>query len=744
MSNSETAVECDPDIDRRPLADIEHEKNSAFYDGLLHETRQGFLTSCCNALRCYLRAGSNGHGTANYRAALILYFGSHDVQQDFCRALRLFQLYVDGQNYDNQARSNESNAYYYMARIYYHGLGVDRDLEKAFQLFKISADQGQAKAQCQLGNMYCTGEIMPQNDNLAFALFEKAANQDDSIAQNNLGVFYIEGRVSPPNRDKALYWFKRAARKKNPFIQLNIAEMFRQGLEGDKDYVSALYWMELSGSQRCSKAQLEVGLCHLYGRGTEQNSGQAVIWLTKAVNNDGNPAALYTLGLMHMQGLGIRKNSAVAFGYFMESAAQNYSEGQTQLGLYYLANKNFIKAREYFEKAALNDNNPAAQYHLGCLYSSGQGVKINHELAFHWFLKSAFQNFPDAQNSVGECYVKGVGTTRNYENSLFWFKESISVNENATGLYNLGLMYYYGRGVEVDYNYAFYNCFIKSAEKKHSDAENQVGHCYRFGHGTPQDFVRAMHWYRISLKNNKNAFAQCSIGDMHLNGLGVNKDASLALSFFVKSAKQGCSFGQYMLGKCHEEGYGTPQNYEKAMSCYLAADENDENAQAQFGIGRLYSRGYGVAQCQDLSKFWFKRAADQGFVEAQQELANPTTHKNTNSEKSANLNEKKPSSVLKILHRDETSIKPLPLSVNDEPLNPEGGILDFAHLTVNSPRQAEPDKFFHLPVTSVYTTSAFPEINETSPSVFHIENMFLNLSAGNTKISRHLGRSRSL
>ena len=64
------------------------------------------------------------------------------------------------------------------AEMYYDN-GVPKDLEKAFEWFAKSAEQGDAKAQFMLGIMYYGGVGIPQNYEKAFEWYSKAADQGD-------------------------------------------------------------------------------------------------------------------------------------------------------------------------------------------------------------------------------------------------------------------------------------------------------------------------------------------------------------------------------------------------------------------------------------------------------------------------------------------------------------------------------------------------------------------------------------
>ena len=62
---------------------------------------------------------------------------------------------------------------------------------------KILAEQGDAEAQFNLGNIYYTGEGVTQDYELAFEWYQKAAHQGHTKAQFNLGTMYYNGQGAP-------------------------------------------------------------------------------------------------------------------------------------------------------------------------------------------------------------------------------------------------------------------------------------------------------------------------------------------------------------------------------------------------------------------------------------------------------------------------------------------------------------------------------------------------------------------
>lgn len=67
----------------------------------------------------------------------------------------------------------------------------------------------------------------------------------------------------------------------------------------------------------------------------------------------------------------------------------------------------------------------------------------------------------------------------------------------AKAQYNLGLLYYNGRGVNQDYTQARH-WYLKAAEQGQAFAQNNLGKLYEKGQGVLQDPVQADMWYLLS------------------------------------------------------------------------------------------------------------------------------------------------------------------------------------------------------------------------------------------------------
>ena len=91
-----------------------------------------------------------------------------------------------------------------------------------------------------------------------------------------------------------------------------------------------------------------------------------------------------------------------------------------------------------------------AQFHLGVMYESGQGVLRNDAEAIKWYRKAADQGDAVAQFNLGIMYTKGEGVSQNATEAALWYH--LAADHGLAGAqFNLGMMYVEGQGVSQDY-----------------------------------------------------------------------------------------------------------------------------------------------------------------------------------------------------------------------------------------------------------------------------------------------------
>ena len=98
-----------------------------------------------------------------------------------------------------------------------------QDYATAMRLFRPLADQGDARAQSNLGLMYDNGEGVAEDDAESVKWFRKAADQGHARAQFNLGVMYANGEGVTENNVQADKWWNLAAAQGHATAKANKA-----------------------------------------------------------------------------------------------------------------------------------------------------------------------------------------------------------------------------------------------------------------------------------------------------------------------------------------------------------------------------------------------------------------------------------------------------------------------------------------------------------------------------------------
>jgi uncharacterized protein len=195
---------------------------------------------------------------------------------------------------------------------------------------------------------------------------------------------------------------------------------------------------------------------------------------------------------------------------------------------------------------------------------------------------------------------------------------------DAEAQFDLGALYGEGKGVAQDYIEAA-KWYRKAAEQGHSRAQLNLGILFETGEGLTGDDLEAAKWYRKAASQGLSS-AQVMLGRLYQRCLGVPCDIKEALKWYRKAAEQGDYDGQL--------------DYARAL--YLQAKVNDQSANADayfwYSIADLrvttshplpYSSGLLVKQrlsvrtiavVQKRIAAWFRKEADQGFVEGENVL----------------------------------------------------------------------------------------------------------------------------
>jgi len=177
-----------------------------------------------------------------------------------------------------------------------------------------------------------------------------------------------------------------------------------------------------------------------------------------------------------------------------------------------------------------------------------------------------------AQLSSVSNYEAALQMVRNaeYVKALKTFKQ-LAKQGHAPSEFSIGLIYHFGRGVPKNLKLA-YAWYKKALLKDHSPALNNVGMMYSIGDYVVQDRDVAFRLFKRA--SIKHAHAMDNLGRCYENGWGTPRNINRALEMYTLAGDNGYILGWHHVGQIYEKGYpGTPKNVDTAVEWYIKAAE---------------------------------------------------------------------------------------------------------------------------------------------------------------------------
>ncbi|KAJ3067867.1 hypothetical protein HDU98_008947 [Podochytrium sp. JEL0797] len=425
--------------------------------------------------------------------------------------------------------------------------------------------------------------------------FIESAKSGNIKAKVTLARMYLNGDGVEKDIGKSIDWFKNAAMEGDVSAQFEVARIYESGLGGvEVNFKEALNWFEdvvykEAAAKNDARAQFMVGQYHHRGLGMEKvDMAKAIEWYKKA-SSHGSADADAQLGLLYLRGQTVAKDVQKAFTFFAKAAEHGNVIAQVQLanifktGAAGVVSADEARAADWYRKGAMVGD-AESQDLLGLMYLNGSdATPKNYGIAVEWFQQAAEQGYNKARNNLAYMLANGFGISKDPKEAFHLY--SLTASEgSAEGQTRLGVMHLTGQGAPQDFGIAV-TLFTKAASQGNAEAEYQLGFAYRNGSGVSRDLYKAYEWYLKSAEKG-NSDAQNSMGSKYLTGAaGVNVSYSKAYEWFLKSAQQG-------------------------------------NPKGQFNLGFMYEHGRHVHRDKKQAAVWYRKAAAQGFAEAEKALLN--------------------------------------------------------------------------------------------------------------------------
>ena len=280
------------------------------------------------ALAGFQKAASTGKKPSyfQYRVGKMYAMG-YGTKQDCLEAALWYERAVQHNNYPFAA--------YALGCLYLRGQGVERDEQRALELFLTAAEhekQPNTYAMYELGKMYRRGigteidetkaEHWDRRAYHAFASIEKT--RPDDRLQYRLGYMALHGIGIDPSPETACFYWKKAVKLQNKDALYALGKLCLDNRnptfspqEGER-----YLWESWEKHKNLQAAYL---LGRAYGQGAVlPRNMEKALELLNTVAETGNPYAQYLLGKVYLYGNGVEQDREKGLEYIRQAAEQGH------------------------------------------------------------------------------------------------------------------------------------------------------------------------------------------------------------------------------------------------------------------------------------------------------------------------------------------------------------------------------------------------------------------------------------
>jgi len=256
-----------------------------------------------------------------------------------------------------QNKSNKPNVQTVLAMCYQHGLGVDKDPEKAVTLYKLAVKQDHAAAQNALAKCYRNAIGVNRDTDEAVRLYGLAIEQGHIGAQAALAEYYCNHKQELPTAIKLL---EKAVKQGHAAAQNALAKCYKNAIGVNKDLGEAVRLYGLAAEQGHAAAQNALAVCYTDAIGVNKNLDEATR-LYKLAAKQGHEIAqcnLDNLATCYTEGVGVEHSTGEAGRLYGLAAEQGHAAAErcldardqdsecTGMARYLLMKNPFIEPRQ--------------------------------------------------------------------------------------------------------------------------------------------------------------------------------------------------------------------------------------------------------------------------------------------------------------------------------------------------------------------------------------------------------------
>lgn len=264
-----------------------------------------------------------------------------------------------------------ARAHLVLAQMYLDGNHVEKDTDKYLNHLTRSAELGNPQAQLDLGFEYVCGRYMDKDPEVAFMLFNQSASRGNNLAKFAVGYMLANGIGTERSVSESETWFSSVAISGDAELFLKVGMGYEFGIfMMRRDLVEAARWYKYGVDMGHEKCIICWKLTLMTMDGSKQESlesRQARLMSTESQNeldeignamdaadrlfeagdeagaydyyslaaDLGSPEAMFTLAMMHHQGIAVKRDDKEALRLLVRAADAGSADAQFYLAMAY-------------------------------------------------------------------------------------------------------------------------------------------------------------------------------------------------------------------------------------------------------------------------------------------------------------------------------------------------------------------------------------------------------------------------
>jgi TPR repeat protein len=447
------------------------------------------------------------------------------------------------------------------------------DYKRAYDLWLIGANEGNAEAQFNIAVMYSRGEGVAQNNAKAIEWYTHSADQGYAPAQYNLGAAYLDGQIVKGSEALAASWWLKAAKQGFVQAQFNIGSLYCRGIGVAQDTEQCKHWYGKAADNGDEHARKMLDGINSSETSAASEAKQKPKPKPEPAVKKSKPAAVVSKEPTVKPEQKPAEKSSLKGNEWLMSRNPGHMTIQLYGGRDQANVRQFVKTHSIEDKSHVmtqtRSGSPWYTVAYGEFKNLSEAKKVDAELSSQFGITDTWVR---TFGSIQEAIRKSGSTAKAPPAKVSPANKKVAPvpdkpasnhisTEDRDQLRKAQSLFVRGKYMDA------LNIWTPLAEKGIAEAQYSLGFLYHSGWGPERDLKKAVRWYSLAGEQEENR-AQFNLGVLLVEGEpdGITVDYSAGVTWIKRSAKNGNTRARELLAEAYEKGlYDLPKSSKESQ-----------------------------------------------------------------------------------------------------------------------------------------------------------------------------------